>query len=1316
MKASRFNRFIARIAVVNRFLAPLPSAMAFAMAALCLPAAAQTGTWSDTGFSPNNWSNSARWTTATVANGATFTANFSSNITQLTVVALDSTRTIGNLTFSDNAAGGSPWLLRGTSTLTMDNGASQAVITKTTGTTISTPISGSNIRINGNGSINITGNNTGITGTVTLGGINGVNIGNSNAFGSASISHVNGEVPGGITRGIAISNPYTLGTYFWQGGFGLTLNGTLTLTGGGQGFQTWAAITDTVQAGAVSLGANTLNVTGGAVGGLRVSGNISGTGGVAKSGTSTLSLSGSNSYTGATTVTAGRLNFNPAANTSDLTVSGTGTVLGGEGSSSNAINLGAGSILAFDPSTSAALTTSGALGIPGAVTLAVEPTQAMTIGTNLVDVVKYGTFTGTELANLTLPSGIRSGTLTDDTVNSKITLSLETGTRTWEGSAALADWDSLSTGNWFEGDKKFALGDSVVFDDTAAAGGNVFVVGKLTPATVTFNNSSLNYTLLPVNSTPNANEITGGTSLVKSGTGVLTITHTNSYTGGTTINAGTLSFSNGALGTYGAITMNGGTLTWGTGNTQDISRRLLLVDGTAATLDTGANNVNFNTSLGGSTATTASVVKNGLGILTLNNNFAPGTYSGGTTVNGGTLSLGTGGTGGFTCSPEALGTGLVTINTGGRVRLWIQNSHTHTIANNFALDGGRLHGEDGIYNVNGTVSVGSGGATFSATYGGKNLNMLGVISGTGPVTVEASGGQVRFLGAHTYNGATTVSNGTLVISNANASSGFSIASGATLALRTLTLGSTQNITGAGNLTKDISTFGSSSIAGTNNTYTGTTVVNIDRFTLASGGVINGTSGITVLGQFSAQFENLGTVTTPGAVAVNGSSNAADGLFNNGNTAGTTPGSLTAASITLQSSFFSNATNLAHGGEFNNRLNSSVNLGSGAITVNGQGNSLAGGSTAAGSTFSNAGTVTAGSITLNSSSTANTVSNRGGTFTQTAGTTTVSGSITLASNSGLGAAGTAGNDAVLNLNGGTLDVPALAINSGTLNAGGGTLTLGAAGLTTTGANTVAVNLGATTLAASTAWSSSVAAALTDSTTGTTVDTTGGDITLGGVLGGSGNLVKSGTGTLQLTGANTYAGSTTVTGGTLAVDGDSLANSTSLVINSRLVDPSGGTEVVGTLFFGAVQQASGTWGASGSGATHIDNTRFTGTGVVSVTTGPATGYSTWASANAGNQGADLDFDNDGVPNGVEYFMNAAAGFTANPTLDGSNTITWTNGGNISESAYGTQFVVQTSGNLTTWTDVPLGGVTNNAGALSFVLSGPAPRFVRLKVTPN
>ena len=112
-----------------------------------------------------------------------------------------------------------------------------------------------------------------------------------------------------------------------------------------------------------------------------------------------------------------------------------------------------------------------------------------------------------------------------------------------------------------------------------------------------------------------------------------------------------------------------------------------------------------------------------------------------------------------------------------------------------------------------------------------------------------------------------------------------------------------------------------------------------------------------------------------------------------------------------------------------------------------------------------------------------------------------------------------------------------------------------------------------------------------------------------------------------------------------------------------------------------------------------------------------YDYWAVANAGGQAANLDYDNDGVSNGIEYFMNAAPGFTANPGFIG-NTVTWVNGGNIPHIAYGTQFVVQTSSDLESWTNVPAShnGLNNTASALSYVVSGASRQFVRLRVTAD
>jgi hypothetical protein len=116
--------------------------------------------------------------------------------------------------------------------------------------------------------------------------------------------------------------------------------------------------------------------------------------------------------------------------------------------------------------------------------------------------------------------------------------------------------------------------------------------------------------------------------------------------------------------------------------------------------------------------------------------------------------------------------------------------------------------------------------------------------------------------------------------------------------------------------------------------------------------------------------------------------------------------------------------------------------------------------------------------------------------------------------------------------------------------------------------------------------------------------------------------------------------------------------------------------------------------------------------------ASPYVAWATTNAGGQSADLDFDNDGVSNGIEFFLGATAGFTANPGPV-SGVVTWTNGGNIADSAYGTEFKVQTSPDLATWTDILSGdpNLSNLPGSVSYTLpTGAGKLFVRLLVSPN
>ena len=118
-----------------------------------------------------------------------------------------------------------------------------------------------------------------------------------------------------------------------------------------------------------------------------------------------------------------------------------------------------------------------------------------------------------------------------------------------------------------------------------------------------------------------AGAISGSGGLAQSGTGVLTLLASNSYTGGTTISAGTLQLGNGGL--TGSIAGN--------------------------VLDNGvlAFNLSGNPAFAGVISGGGGLTKMGGGILTL---LASNTYTGGTTVSAGTLQVGNGGSGAFLAS------------------------------------------------------------------------------------------------------------------------------------------------------------------------------------------------------------------------------------------------------------------------------------------------------------------------------------------------------------------------------------------------------------------------------------------------------------------------------------------------------------------------------------------------------------------------------------------------------------------------------------------------------------------------------------------
>ena len=110
---------------------------------------------------------------------------------------------------------------------------------------------------------------------------------------------------------------------------------------------------------------------------------------------------------------------------------------------------------------------------------------------------------------------------------------------TWTGTQN-NQWSTAAATNWSGGTAAaYTEGSSVIFDDTATGATNIGIsTANVSPGAVFFNNSALSYTLTGTYG------ISGAATVAKTGTGLVTISNSNAFTGATTISAGTLQLGN----------------------------------------------------------------------------------------------------------------------------------------------------------------------------------------------------------------------------------------------------------------------------------------------------------------------------------------------------------------------------------------------------------------------------------------------------------------------------------------------------------------------------------------------------------------------------------------------------------------------------------------------------------------------------------------------------------------------------------------------------------------------------------------------------
>ena len=913
----------------------------------------------------------------------------------------------------------------------------------------------------------------------------------------------------------------------------------------------------------------------------------------------TLYISGTNSATGPTIVSAGALYITGSAATTSISVAGAAT-LGGTGSATSAAaNVANGGILDF--SANAGNTFSlGGVAFAGHATInldaltnytanpvlstgALTPSSTaglITIDANLgsatvlsgtYDLIRYtGSIGGAGLPAFTIAvNGIGNRqTATLVNVSNQIDLVVNGFSPFWSGNQA--DWRATNAWTLHPGNTPttFQTGDGDTFDDSAIGstfGGNVALnAGNVAPATVTFNNNSLAYTV------SGSFGITGSATLTVNGPGTVTIANSNGYTGATTLAGGQLNLANPAAIGSGLLALNGGVLD----NTS----------GSAMTLS-GNNPQHWN---GSFTFQGSNPLNLGAGAVTLSGSPA-------VTVNASTLTLG-----------GPISGGALTLNGFGTLLLTASNTYTGaTTINSGTLQlGSGAAGKDG--SINSTALV-NDNATLAYNLAASQTASY-AIGGFGGVALNS--GNLTLLGSNTYSAGTSINGGTLQIGNSlvNGTFGtgqYNIAAGARLYLNYATAvpasnGWSSNISGSGTLELNsaqpingTANWGPNSAAATvfGAGFTGTLQLDNGRID-ASPAAMGGVSNIIINngGQFLAWS---GTYSMPITIAGYGWGEGGQigALRAAGNAVTTWTGPITLSSnagieaqagsnFTLtgpitgnfQADFESNgggtATVAPTGTSQNSYLSTGVNPG---VTV------------VAGNQYA----FSTGALLMNFG----TMKLNGFNFSFAH----VLGSGAIGNYGGNPATITVGGDNSSNAYGGTL------IDGGA--AGLGLAKIGSGSLILTGANTYS---GGTTISGGTLQLGNGGAG-GDGGSGPILNNArlvfdrSDNFTLPGAISGSGSVTQSGSGAVVLSGGDTYNGGTTINAGKLYVNG-SLAGAVA-VNGGGLLGGSGTASAVSVAAGGGIEG-----GYSGTGTLTLTSVAYAGSG--SFTTNGYTSYSATA----------------------------------------------------------------------------------------------------------